>query len=914
MLTRAITLAAEKGSAGKAMQALEGTRLLPLTDGENGTVRLLTAKYPAAYNATPPEPLPVPARPAPTTHAAILEQQQRDKDRLEDFTPVLWQYLRVRSHRKGGEGMSGWTFAKWALAFNNAGGEKPNVRVAPLAQLVLHFHDGHGDNEHLRGLVTGQRGVALDKGDGSPRPIGILESLTRLVTGTLVRVNRDLLAGHLHPLDFGMLRSGTEATAQSVRLYTRANPGHLAFKLDIKNAFNSLSRHSMFDAIRELPDAPLAALHAMINTVYRLPSTVTYDRDVDGKPSPVVISNEEGVIQGEAMASWLFDFTYSRKLRPLRVQAADSGCFIVTFHDDTYLLGPAAAAFAIYDAFRGTMEPHGLIEQPSKTLVFCRQPTPAVQALAEERGLELTSAGMIVTGTPVGTDEFERTFVNDVADHAIDSLIKLQEATLDLSLPIGMPKVQGVFNCIRRCIPSKVNYLLRSVDPRLTHTAGVRLDRAIYYNLIFIMRLKEQDASIADCTSAAGSAVYARLFLPFDQGGMGLASSEAMRNAAYVGSWASVGEFVQRVVSITADEPALPAVDQAHLACLTAALAELQPLSDQPEAAVPVDIIDTVGSKRPGVQAALGVLVNAAAATSLRESIAHDRRALAALTSSSGESAGAWLTASPALRYHHMVDDDFRIAFALRARAPMPIASLPKPAPACAACGSNQNLHGDHAFSCSHMRRAAAVRHHQLAGAFWWGAFKGHRNLRAYLVPAWEAQVSTLYPARGAVQLRADALVDTTSPGADCLRRKCIDYMVTHPTGSSQAQCETVGVAARAGETGKWSKYTRAHELTKGDVIPVVYESFGTVGPAGDKFIKDLANMAHPVATYKDPITHENRLLDYDGLRADFIRRLRERLAVTLQRANATLLRTWASKCFVNAAGAAAAAPDLPDL
>lgn len=215
------------------------------------------------------------------------------------------------------------------------------------------------------------------------------------------------------------------------------------------------------------------------------------------------------------------------------------------------------------------------------------------------------------------------------------------------------------------------------------------------------------------------------------------------------------------------------------------------------------------------------------------------------------------------------------------------------------------------------MRRAAAVRHHKLAGGLWWGGFKGHRNLRTHLVTDWEAQVSKFFPVRndgpGAVHLRADALIDTTAPGADCLRRKCIDYMVTHPTGSSKQQCEVVGVAARAGEKGKWAKYMGAHELAKGDVIPVVYESFGTIGPAGDKFIKDLANMAHPVATYEDPMTHEIRLLDYDGLRADFIRRLRERLAVTLQRANAVLLRSWASKCFVNAAGAAAAPLDPSD-
>ena len=138
--------------------------------------------------------------------------------------------------------------------------------------------------------------------------------------------------------------------------------------------------------------------------------------------------------------------------------------------------------------------------------------------------------------------------------------------------------------------------------------------------------------------------------------------------------------------------------------------------------------------------------------------------------------------------------------------------------------------------------------------------------------------------------------------------------MVTHPTGGSQLQRTAVGVAARAGEKGKWDKYMAAHELSKGDVIPVVFETHGAIGPAGDKFIKDLANMAHPVASIEDPVTHEIRLLDYDGLRADFIRRLRERLAVTLQRENAVLLRTWASKCFVNAAAAAGPALGLFDL
>ena len=318
----------------------------------------------------------------------------------------------------------------------------------------------------------------------------------------------------------------------------------------------------------------------------------------------------------------------------------------------------------------------------------------------------------------------------------------------------------------------------------------------------------------------------------------------------------------------------------------------------------------------PGVQAAIASVVNDHFATKFRQHIAHDHRALASLTSSSGDSAGAWLTATPALRHHRLDDDDFRIASALRLRAPIPIASLPAAPTACSSCGSNtNNLHGDHAFSCQHMRRAATKRHGLLAGAFWWGGLKGHANPRRDLLTYWEEPVATFFPPRApGHNLRADALIDTAAPGKDCFQRKCIDYMVTHPTGNSGKQRDTVGVAARSGEDGKWRKYLNAHELTKADVIPVVFETFGALGPAGEKFVKDLANLAHPVASFKDALG-KTHLLDYDGLRADFIRRLRERLAVTLQRGNATMMRVWASRCFAHApAVGAAAAEEALDL
>jgi len=286
-----------------------------------------------------------------------------------------------------------------------------------------------------------------------------MEALTRLASGTLTRMNRAVLAGCLHAHDYGMLPSGVEAAAMAVRLHTRINPQHVVIKTDIKNAFNAINRASIVVAVKKHPQ--LLPLHAMINTLYGDSSTVTYERRDD---SPVVIDAEEGVVQGEPMASALFDITYSDILAPLRARAAETGCVIITIHDDTYIVGPPEAAFELYDQLRPALAPHGLVEQPNKGLAFSRTTDDTlinldmgggaghfipgtVNALASLREFALSADGLIVGGVPVGTDAFERSYVSGEVDKSVAALRDLQSAALDISLPLTMPKVQGIFNC-----------------------------------------------------------------------------------------------------------------------------------------------------------------------------------------------------------------------------------------------------------------------------------------------------------------------------------------------------------------------------------------------------------------------------------------------------------------------------------
>lgn len=87
-------------------------------------------------------------------------------------------------------------------------------------------------------------------------------------------------------------------------------------------------------------------------------------------------------------------------------------------------------------------------------------------------------------------------------------------------------------------------------------------------------------------------------------------------------------------------------------------------------------------------------------------------------------------------------------------------------------------------------------------------------------------------------------------------------------------------------------------------------ETHGCMGDQLQRFIKDVSDIAVPVAWVVDPATGKERPVDYDAVRAMHIRGIRECVSVELQRANASVLRAWAAGCFAPEEVGAAAAAD----
>jgi hypothetical protein len=332
--------------------------------------------------------------------------------------------------------------------------------------------------------------------------------------------------------------------------------------------------------------------------------------------------------------------------------------------------------------------------------------------------------------------------VQRVVDATIAKLDQLQQCADTLALPRHLPRTQAVTRCIRMCIPSRVNFLLRTVAPELTTAAALRLDAAVHRAVLRLLG-HGNDAELMDASTLAGRAFRLRLFLPLSEGGFGITSSARAVDAAYVGSLAAIGGHIRTVVTVDARDPPPPpppaaggvgagagadgpanaaavageetaavaagngpdsppaAITYGHavFAPLKAALVRLTKARaahgncDAGKAPPPfppsVEATLTVKPTAAPQQHDIDAMLAAFAAADLYQMLEADPDGRAQLLSCAGEHAGAWVTASPAVACNRIEDGDFKIAAALRLRLPLPAPHGPVPAAPCVHCTTN---------------------------------------------------------------------------------------------------------------------------------------------------------------------------------------------------------------------------------
>ena len=386
---------------------------------------------------------------------------------------------------------------------------------------------------------TRSRLVALRKADGKPRPIAIGDAWGRFLGKCVaLKWTKNVANTKLHKIQFGVgISGGIEKMAHQVRLAVRYaeraartpelfgadyldNPT-VVIAVDMSNAFNSIQRGAIFDALQGT--AP--GLQPLFRWQY-------------GTPSPLHLSNghffcnsESGVRQGDPLGPLYF----SIGLHPVLLEVQDDfpDVQILAYLDDIVICGPRTEALAALASLRlKVARKLGLEVNMSKTVMY--DPT-VVENVVQADGLKVVRDGFVLLGSPMGFDDRgvgvgTENFTNAYAEQ---QLIQQRQVLVGMQDNLGP---RSTFVLLKQCVNMRPTFLMRMTLPDLVMRAAIDFDDEVDRTLAGIMGW--QGVLPAKSQILRG--------LPQHLAGLGVRRLADLQTVAFassfVESWASIAE------------------------------------------------------------------------------------------------------------------------------------------------------------------------------------------------------------------------------------------------------------------------------------------------------------------------------------------------------------------------------------
>ena len=159
----------------------------------------------------------------------------------------------------------------------------------------------------LRRLMSSCLLNALSKSRGGVRPISVGESWRRLLAGAVIGSFRGRLREVLQPIQFGVsVSGGAELMAAGVTALKDENPTWVDISTDVGNAFNSVLRSAILDAVHHY----VPQLAALVDLTYREHGELLIS--IGGEVA--VVLSQRGAQQGDPLGSALFSLAIHRAL------------------------------------------------------------------------------------------------------------------------------------------------------------------------------------------------------------------------------------------------------------------------------------------------------------------------------------------------------------------------------------------------------------------------------------------------------------------------------------------------------------------------------------------------------------------------------------------------------------------------
>ncbi len=217
------------------------------------------------------------------------------------------------------------------------------------------------------------------------------------------------------------------------KFLSNLDPEHAIVKLDFSNAFNSIRRDSMLEAIRSH-----APIYPLVHTAYSAPSVLRWgDR---------TISSGEGVQQGDPLGPLLFCLTLHGHCLQLK------SMLNIMYLDDISLGGSCEDILHDLDVIKDA-EKLGLFLNNSKSEIICHDHSIRGTIITQIPGAKVVNpAHATLLGSPLGGVES----ISAALDDKIEALVRMGERLEYLTSHDALVLLRNSF-----AIP-KLQYLLRS--------------------------------------------------------------------------------------------------------------------------------------------------------------------------------------------------------------------------------------------------------------------------------------------------------------------------------------------------------------------------------------------------------------------------------------------------------------------